>query len=409
LHVETGRAAARPDARRRRKRAGWQRRLESRRTKVAVYRKVFRRLPVRRDTVVFESHMGRSYGDSPKYVYEALRRSGRRHRAVWSYATPTPAGWPDDAVLVRRDSWRYWYELARAGYWVDNQGFPSQVAPSSRTRYLQTWHGTALKLMGYDSPLLELGPAEDRERFAAGVRRWTDLTVQGPFDEETFARAFRHRARVHRTGLPRNGPLLAAGDATTADLVRDVKRRLEVPADRRIALYAPTFRDYLRMVKQPFELPFKLERMREQLGNEWLLLVRGHYLDDVQVKSRFLTFARDVSDYPDVTELLLASDVLITDYSSIMFDFALTRRPMLFFAPDLETYEIARGTYFDLRSVAPGPVVRTQDEVVEWLRDPAAAHATYATAYEEFVRRFCSYASADAADAVVRDVFEALR
>jgi CDP-glycerol glycerophosphotransferase len=409
LLVESSRAAG-PDVRRRRKRrAGWQRRLQSRQTKAAVYRRVLRRLPVRRDTVVFESHMGRAYGDSPKYVYEALQRTGRRHRAVWSYATPTPEGWPDAAVLVRRDSWRYWYELARAGYWVDNQGFPSQVARRPQTRYLQTWHGTALKLMGYDSPLLELGPAADRERFAAGVSRWTDLTVQGPFDEETFARAFRHSARVHRTGLPRNGPLVAAGDPATADVVGTVKRRLEVPADRRIALYAPTFRDYLRMVKQPFELPFKLERMRERLGNEWLLLIRGHYLDDVQVQSRFLTFARDVSDYPDVTELLLASDVLITDYSSIMFDFALTGRPMLFFTPDLETYEIARGTYFDLRSAAPGPVVRTQDEVVDWLQDPESAHAQHAAAYDEFVRRFCSFATADAADAVVREVFGDLR
>jgi CDP-glycerol glycerophosphotransferase len=369
-----------------------------------VYRHVFRRLPLRSDTVVFESHLGGSYGDSPKYVYEALVRSGRKHRAVWSYAS-SPSGFPKDAVLVRRHGWRYWYELARAGFWVDNQGFPAAATRRPGTRYLQTWHGTPLKLMGYESPSLELGPPSEREVFARSVSRWTDLTVQGRFDEETFARAFRHPARVLRTGLPRNDRLVAAATRPDQHEIDAIRHRLELPTDRRIALYAPTFRDYLRTTGQPFAFPFRLDPMREQIGHGWMLLVRSHYLDAIEVRSQHLTFARDVSQYPDVTELMLAADVLITDYSSIMFDFALLRRPMLFHVADLETYEVARGTYFDLRSVAPGPCVTTQSEVVDWLRDPETWHAKYEKEYDAFVDRFCSFASPDAADAVVREMF----
>jgi CDP-glycerol glycerophosphotransferase len=389
----------------------WQRVLrlaQSERVKAKVAHRVFRWLPVRPRTVVFESHVGRSYSDSPKYVYEALVRAGIRHRAIWSSAGGSSKQWPAEATVVRRGSWRYWYELSRAGYWVDNQGFPAAVTPRRTTTYLQTWHGTPLKLMGYDSPRLELGPASDRARFARGVGRWTDLTVQGAFEEEVFADAFRHRARVLRTGLPRNERLCAFADNPDEQVVRDLKDRLELPQDRRIILYAPTFRDYLSRTKR-FEPPFRLHKLREEAGYDWFLMIRAHYLDKIEVRSRHQTFARDVSRHPDITDLLLVADGLITDYSSVMFDFALLRRPMLFLVPDYRTYEIARGTYFDLHAVAPGPLVTTESEVAAWLTDPDAAHREHAARYKAFVERFCGYATANASDAVVDQVFERLR
>ena len=389
----------------------WQRvlrRAQSQRVKAQVARHVFRRLPLRKRTVVFESHVGRSYSDSPKYVYEALVRAGIRHRAVWSSAGAGSNDWPAEATVVRRGSWRYWYELSRAGYWVDNQGFPAAVTPRRSTTYLQTWHGTPLKLMGYDSPRLELGPESDRARFARGVKRWTNLTVQGAFEEEVFANAFRHRAQVLRTGLPRNERLCALAEKPDEDVVRRLKDRLELPQDRRIILYAPTFRDYLPRTKR-FEPPFRLHKLREEAGYDWFLMIRAHYLDKIEVRSRHQTFARDVSKHPDITDLLLVADGLITDYSSVMFDFALLRRPMLFLVPDYRTYEIARGTYFDLPAVAPGPVVTTESEVAAWLRDPEAAHREHTERYDAFVERFCGYATPNASDAVVERVFERLR
>jgi CDP-glycerol glycerophosphotransferase len=137
------------------------------------------------------------------------------------------------------------------------------------------------------------------------------------------------------------------------------------------------------------------------------LLVRAHYLQPVPVAGAAEVDAgvRDVTPHPDVTELLLVADALITDYSSVMFDFALLRRPMLFFAPDLETYARERGAYFDLETEAPGPVVRELADVVAWMADPDAAHLDYEPRHRRFVERFCAFERGDAAATVVRSFF----
>ena len=377
----------------------------SRPVKSLAYRLVLRRLPLRRDTVVFESMLGRSYSDSPKYVYEELRRSGPEQRIVWSY-DGDPSAWPQDAVLVRRDSWRYYYELARAGTWVDNQGFPAIARPRPETTYLQTWHGSPLKAMGFDQPELALGPVDRQREFAAQVQRWTHFCVQSTFAEQAFDRAFRHRAENLRIGYPRNDPLLSANDPAT---VKELRDRLGLPEDRRIVLYAPTFRDYRRITKLPYALPFSLGRISDTVGDSCFLLIRPHYLDNLVIPPRFVNVARDASRHHDMTELLLVADALVTDYSSTMFDYALLRRPMLFFAYDLELYATSRGMYFDLEADAPGPVATTEDELVEWLADPQRSHDRYAERYEAFVQRFCNYETGHASADALRHVFGGLQ
>ncbi|CAM5581773.1 hypothetical protein SBADM41S_04061 [Streptomyces badius] len=138
-------------------------RYRSRGFKAPAYNTWLTRLPVRRGSVVFESHMGTCYGDSPRALYEEIRRQGLKLHATWSY-DPSPAGFPDDARLVRRWSWRYLWALARAEYWVDNQGFPQQLRKPDRTTYLQTWHGSAYKRMGFDETRVRLQNAPQRER-----------------------------------------------------------------------------------------------------------------------------------------------------------------------------------------------------------------------------------------------------
>ena len=359
----------------------------SRTMKALVYRLLLSRLPLRRDSMMFESQLGRAFTDSPKYVYLALRAAGDQRRAVWSSAVGR-AGFPDDAIVVPRDSWRYYYELARAQIWVDNQGLPWPARRRDGVTYLQTWHGSPYKAMGFDQPQLQFASQSEREKFLRDVSRWTHFCVQSPFAEQTFASAFRHRAISLRTGYPRNDPLLSADAAAVA---KELRSRLELPDDRRIILYAPTFRDSRRITGGRNRLPFNLGRLGEEVGDSCYLLVRAHYLDRGQVPARHASFARDVSTYPDVTELLLLADGLITDYSSVMFDYALLRRPMLFFAYDLELYSLSRGEYFDLEEEAPGPVVRTEDEVAQWLADPLAAHADYAERHERFLQRFCTF------------------
>jgi CDP-glycerol glycerophosphotransferase len=367
--------------------------------KTAVYRKAFLRLPIRRGLMVFESHMGTQYSDSPRAVYEALRRSGLPHRAVWSHAGDA-TGFPTTARHVLRGSWRYYYTLARAEFWIDNQGLPRQFDKPTGTTYIQTWHGTALKKMGFDTELRHR-PLERQREFEGTVNRWDYLCVQNEFSVNTFVPAFRYRGEILRIGLPRNDVLVTGGDA---ERVAAVRRTLDIPPDRKVLLYAPTFRDIRRRRGKPFEMRLNLADMQEALEGEYVLLVRTHYLDEYRLPARSGTFARDVSGYHDITDLLLLADVLITDFSSVMFDYANLRRPMIFFTYDYADYVgTERGLYLDLSEIAPGPLVEDPDEVTALISD-LGWRSTYAERYDAFVRQFCEYDVGKASEAVVERV-----
>jgi CDP-glycerol glycerophosphotransferase len=364
--------------------------------------KVFRRLPVQRGLAVFESHMGKQYSDSPRYIYEAAVAAGLDRlglKPVWSYAAKRPEGFPADVRLVRRESWRYHFDLARAEFWVDNQGFPRVFARRRETTYVQTWHGTPLKRMGFDSPALERASAAVRRQHKAMMRRWSALLVPSEYFVETFVASYGYEGTLVRKGLPRNDLLVRGVDD---DWVLAKKRELGLPTDRRLVLYCPTFRDRARRLETPYELPLDLELMRRSLGDDLFLLVRTHYLDNLKLSNRYAPFAADVSKHHDVTELMLLADVLVTDYSSVMFDFANTGRPMVFFAYDYEDYvRDERGTYVDLPDIAPGPVVGTNEELIEALLAVDKNVAVYADRYDAFRDRFCTYETGHAAEDVV--------
>jgi CDP-glycerol glycerophosphotransferase len=364
--------------------------------------KVFRRLPVQRGLAVFESHMGKQYSDSPRYIYEAAVAAGLDRiglKPVWSYAARLPEGFPTDVRLVRRDSWRYHLDLARAEFWVDNQGFPRVFARRRETTYVQTWHGTPLKRMGFDSPALERAGAAVRRQHKAMMRRWSALLVPSEYFVETFVASYGYEGTLVREGLPRNDLLVRGVDD---DWVLAKKRELGLPTDRRLVLYCPTFRDRARRLETPYELPLDLELLRRSLGDDLFLLVRTHYLDSLKLSTRFAPFAADVSRHHDVTELMLLADVLVTDYSSVMFDFANTGKPMVFFTYDYEDYvRDERGTYVDLPEIAPGPVVATNEGLIEALLAVDKDVAVYADRYDAFRDRFCTYETGHAAEHVV--------
>ncbi|MFC9946095.1 bifunctional glycosyltransferase/CDP-glycerol:glycerophosphate glycerophosphotransferase [Streptomyces pratensis] len=382
-------------------------RLHARGFKVSVYRSWLLRLPVRKGSVVFESHMGTCYGDSPRAVHEEVRAQGLPLRCVWSYAD-SPAGFPTDARLVRRWSWRYLWALARAEYWVDNQGFPQHLGKPAGTTYLQTWHGSAYKRMGFDETRVRMQNAPQRERLQQAVGRFDHFLVRSEHDERTLARAYRlPEETLLRTGYPRNDALLAARarDETEGRLPRPaLAAELGLPDHRKVVLYAPTFRGGPGKRKRQ-RLLLDAARFAERFGDTYTLLVRAHYLEAASLPACPPGTVVDVSGHHDVSELLALADVLVTDYSSIMFDYALLDRPIVLFAPDLDAYAADRGSYFDLREKAPGPVTATEEE----LFDVLARLKTVDTGFQErraaFAAEFGRYDRGDAAGAVVRTVF----
>jgi CDP-glycerol glycerophosphotransferase len=367
--------------------------------------KLLRRLPVQKGLVVFESHMGRQYSDSPRYIYEAAVAAGVRElglKPVWSYSF-SKRGFPTGCRLVKRDSWRYLHDLARAEFWVDNQGLPRMYTRRRETTYVQTWHGTPLKRMGFDSPALERASAATRRMHKAMMRRWSALLVPSQYFVDTFVKSYGYEGRLVRKGLPRNDLLVRGVGQEWLDAK---KAELGLPRDRRLVLYCPTFRDRARRLATAYDLAFDIEQVRRALGDDVFLLLRPHYLDKLKWSDRYLPFAADVSRHHDVTELMLLADVLVTDYSSVMFDFANTGKPMVFFTYDYEDYvRDERGTYFDLPDVAPGPMVETTEALIEALRAVDDSVEKYAEKYAEFRERFCEYETGRAAEAVVDEFF----
>jgi CDP-glycerol glycerophosphotransferase len=328
-------------------------------------------------------------------------RAGGPYRAVWSY-TGNGSAWPQDAVLVRRESWRYYYELARAEYWVDNQGFPRQFTKRLGTTYVQTWHGTPLKTMGFDEPALAALPPEKQREHAAMIERWDHLVVPSEYFVQTFVAAYRYRGNLLRVGYPRNDPLLTKNDP---DNIRGLKEFLDLPKNRKLVLYAPTFRDEQHRIKAQFSLKLDLYLLARELGEDYFFLIRAHYLDRVTIAPQHRSIAANVSGHPDVTELMLVADVLITDYSSLFFDYANLARPMIFYTYDYDHYLRTRGTYFDLASTVPGPLVSSTEEIVSCLRDLDSLAGKYADASAAFRAKFCGYDTGTASDQIVAQFF----
>ncbi|MFI7338542.1 CDP-glycerol glycerophosphotransferase family protein [Streptomyces sp. NPDC050085] len=380
--------------------------LHSQRFKTRVYRRLLCRLPVSRGTVVFESHMGKCYGDSPRAIHEELIARRRGARVVWSYAKD-PAGFPKDATLVRRWSWRYLWALARAEWWVDNQGFPHALDKPKHTTYLQTWHGSAYKRMGFDEIRHKTQNAPQREQLARAVGRFDHFLVRSEQDVATLAAAYRiGEDRLMRVGYPRNDRLVAARkrDESEGRFPRPaLAAELGIPDHKTVVLYAPTFRGTPKNKK--VRLPLDIREFAERFGDTHTLLVRAHYMEAATLPVTPPGTVVDVSAHHDVSELLCLADVLITDYSSIMFDYALLDRPLVHFAPDLDAYAADRGSYFDLRARAGGPVVETQEELHRVLAGIKEADEDWQEARRAFAAEFGAYDDGGAARAVVDALF----
>ena len=330
--------------------------------------------------VVWSSFEGR-YSDSPRALYEALRdRPGIEH--TWLAAPPQrsrfPSGVPtvDPATPAAREA------LEAADLVVASSHVEVDWDKRPGTTYLQTWHGTPLKRIHHD---VLWAPPGRLARLDEDVARWDLLLSPNRTSTPRLRQAFRYDGEVLETGYPRNDVL---ADPARRDAARSRTRAaLGLADDVTAVLYAPTWRDDEVQAEDPQPVPLMLDQHRfcEVLPDDHVLLVRAHNL----VRQMWLLKPHprvcDVSAEPDASDLLAAADVLVTDYSSLMFDFALTGNPIVLHAFDLEAYATKiRGFYFDLRPHAPGPVLRTSDEVLEALLRLPGSAAPYAERYGRF-------------------------
>jgi CDP-glycerol glycerophosphotransferase len=356
-----------------------------------------------RDVVLYECFGGREYSDSPRAIHEELLRRDAPFEHLWVVRDGACVP-PRTAVAVPELSRDYYEAYARARYVVANDHWPRWALRRSEQIWLQTWHGVPLKRLGLDLRRNAKAVREYRRTLLQPGENWHYLISPGPSATPVLRRAFSETATVLETGLPRMDRLSGPDREVLAE---EVRRRLGLPAGRRVLLYAPTYRDHLTAADGYRQGPLlDLRVLAKALADEFTILFRRHRLM-VGLPSLDVDGVLDVSTYPDATELLLAVDVLVTDYSSAIFDYATTRRPLLFFTPDLEAYrDEVRGFSIEFEEEAPGPLLRTSGEVVEALRALDAVADGYAERYERFVDTHCALADGRASSRVVESVFD---
>jgi CDP-glycerol glycerophosphotransferase len=335
--------------------------------------------------IVYNSFNGR-YSDSPRVVHEALCARGGQQNHVWLCDPEHETGFPAGTATVPIYTPDAVAALEAADLVVSNSHLEMDWRKAPGATYVQTWHGTPLKRIHAD---VLWGPEGLLEHLSLDVDRWDVLLSPNRYSTTTLRQAFRWPGEILETGYPRNDVLVSS----RADEVRaSVRRRLGIEDGRTAVLYTPTWRDDAFWEGSPHAEPLELDvdRFLDDLGDDHVLLLRLHYKLTGRLRPRDHSAVRDVSDYPDVADLYLAADAMVTDYSSTMFDFAVTGKPMLFYAYDLERYrDELRGFYFDLSADPPGPVVATTPELVARVRDLPALPDEYAAAYARFRERFC--------------------
>jgi CDP-glycerol glycerophosphotransferase len=331
--------------------------------------------------VLFEAWRGR-YSDSPRAVSEALvaAQTGVRPTWVLNAGTPTPPG----VRGVERYRAGHFAALLTSDYLITTDIVTKPVARRPSSVYIQTWHGSPIKKVGLDEAVaVYAGAQAHRKRMVRDVRRWDYLVSPSRRYTDIFRGAFGYDGEVLEIGNPRND-VLVNDDGTRRLAVRD---SLGLRPDERVILYAPTWREDAGDGAGAFRQPTNVDwsALDAGLPEDVVILSRMHANVRAGGDTGATSRVRDVSTHGDVAELLLAADGLITDYSSIVHDFAVTGKPIYLHAPDVDQYrESVRELYVDYEAWAPGPISRDTDELVANLLGHEVAPAERAAFLEEY-------------------------
>ncbi|QUW21219.1 bifunctional glycosyltransferase family 2 protein/CDP-glycerol:glycerophosphate glycerophosphotransferase [Sporosarcina sp. Marseille-Q4063] len=368
-------------------------------TKLTSYtRKIIKKLPVRSKWILFESNMGKQYSDNPKYIYKMMSETQNDYKYIWSFEDPKAIKLPRPAVKVKRNSLKHFYYLNRSKYWVDNQGMAHLTEKKEQQIYLQTWHGTPLKKMGYDQK--KLPSKAELDRLKIQTKAWDYFVSPNAYSTNIFKKAFRYGGEIIESGYPRNDILINQ----RREVIQKVQDRFEIGSEKKVILFAPTFRDW---DPDSFQKVIKdMQAISQEIDDNSIVLLRLHYLLSNKISQADLpSNVINVSTYNDIQELYLLADVLITDYSSIMFDYALLKRPIILYCYDLEEYVTRRGMYFDLIEKAPGPICRTIDDVLYYLNHQENDEI-FDEHLERFINEFGSLEIGRSASRVIEQVFK---
>lgn len=362
-------------------------------------------LPTRKKTIVFESFLGRQISDNPKAIYLYVKKNYPDYKLYWSIDRGIAGKYANENLnILPRLGIKWFLIMARAEYWITNSRLPLWLPKPRGTTYVQTWHGTPLKKLALDMDEVHM-PGTDtlkyKQNFVKEASKWDYLISPNSYSTKIFRRAFHFQKEIIESGYPRNDVLINNNNSET---ITQIKQKAKLPLDKKIILYAPTWRDdqYYDKGKYKFVINMDLKRMKEGLSDNYILLFRLHYLVSESLDlSDYKGFVFNMSNYDDINELYLISDMLITDYSSVFFDYAILKRPIFFYVYDIETYrDKLRGFYFNFEESAPGPLLKNTEQLVKGIREIENNHQLDED-FQQFYERFCSLETGNASEKVV--------
>lgn len=351
--------------------------------------------------IIFEVFMGRSYSDSPKAIYELLLQDSRFDDFSFVWAFKKPGKHPQieqmpRTSVVRQRTLRYYKTVAQSKFVITNSMLPSLIRKKDSQKFLQTWHGTPLKRLRldlFDSYQAALNDYQDIVRKNnVDVARYDGFVSPSHYTTEKFTSGFGltklgKENIIIEQGYPRNDFLF---QYTKKDVSR-VREEFGIPKDKKVILYTPTWRDNQHDGEKTytFKNEMDFDYLREQLSDEYVIIYRPHYFVAAQFDfEKYEGFVYRATPLIDSNDLYIISDVLITDYSSAFFDYAILKKPMIFFAYDIDEYkENLRGFYFDMETL-PGDITKSEKDITKIINNLDKYNKKHAKAYKDLNKRY---------------------
>lgn len=340
----------------------------------ALYRVLAFILPVKSNRVLFVAFHGRGVLDNPKAIYEYMKERQEYEGYELIFVLNKPV---NGVRSVKYLSLPFFVKAATSKYWFFNCKMPAFLYKKKTQVYLQTWHGTPLKRLGHDI-VVDNGQLISRSGLTADkrnkaydddVKKYDYMISPNEFSTNCFQSAFGvSREKLIETGYPRNDILSNA----TKEYVDTIKKRLNIAENKKIIFYAPTFRDNAFNVSgYTFKLEVDFEKWKKLLGDDYVVLFKPHYLiiTDFKETPETKDFVKFIDPTEDINDLYLVADMLVTDYSSVFFDYAILNRPIYFYMYDIKEYEnVLRGFYLDINKDLPGKIYVDENSLIDAIR-----------------------------------------
>ncbi|MGB4626963.1 MAG: CDP-glycerol glycerophosphotransferase family protein [Erysipelotrichaceae bacterium] len=367
--------------------------------------------------ILFEAFGGRNYTCSPKAIYEKMltMEEFNDYKFVWSFINTKKHKIKEDErlIIVKTNSEDYFKYFASAKYWIVNSMVPLHFIKKKDQIYIQCWHGTPLKKLRYDIKAdgnIFNTQKEWKKSNDIDAKRFDFFISPSKYCTEKFTSAFNLKAlnKEHiliEEGYPRNDSLFNID----SNKILKLKKKLKINSAKKVLLYVPTFRDnqHESGVGYTYDLQLDFKLLREKIGNNYIVLFRAHYLVASKIDfSEYKDFVVNVSNYDDINDLYIISDIIITDYSSVFFDFANLKRPIIFYMYDYDEYKNKLRDFYISMDELPGPIVKTQKELEKAILDTDKHFVNNQEKYEKLNNKYNYLDDGNASERVIRRIFK---